>query len=189
MSNITKKICDFCLYNIRDEECSHKKMNAKQDCENFVFVIASNIPYKFIKELSNLDIFYECLGEAMELIFSSVLNSRFFLFTIDLNYKVITITDRLNGVVYDEVFFSEIIFGDDYVAFESSDFSIFLSIFKAFKNDDMICQLKFNGLDLDDDFIYLGRDVGLEKKRFGRTKRFRISYEKFPKIVFNEDEI
>ena len=120
----------------------------------------------------------------MELIFNSVLNSRFFIFTIDLNEKIITITDKLNDIIYDEVFFSEITLGDDYVSFESSDFKIFLSIFNTLKDDDMICQIKFNGLDVDEDYFYLGRNIGLEKKRFGRTKNFRISYERFPKTSF-----
>ena len=184
MYKMTNKVCNFCLYNLREEECSHKKMNAKQECENFIFVVASNIPYRIIEELSNLDMFYDCLGEAMELIFNSVLNSRFFIFTIDLNEKIITITDKLNDIIYDEVFFSEITLGDDYVSFESSDFKIFLSIFNALKDDDMICQIKFNGLDVDEDYFYLGRNIGLEKKRFGRTKNFRISYERFPKTSF-----
>lgn len=184
MYKMTNKVCNFCLYNLRGEECSNKKMNAKQECENFIFVVASNIPYRIIKELSNLDMFYDCLGEAMELIFNSVLNSRFFIFTIDLNEKIITITDKLNDIIYDEVFFSEITLGDDYVSFESSDFKIFLSIFNTLKDDDMICQIKFNGLDVDEDYFYLGRNIGLEKKRFGRTKNFRISYERFPKTSF-----
>ena len=48
----------------------------------------------------------------------------------------------------------------------------------------MICQIKFNGLDVDEDYFYLGRNIDLEKKRFGRTKNFRISYERFPKTSF-----
>lgn len=184
MKKIKDKVCNFCLYNLRDNKCTHKKINAKQECENFIFVIASNIPYKIIKDLSSLDdIFYECLGEAMELIFNSVLNSRFFIFTIDLREKTITITDKLNDIIYDEVFFSEITFGENYVSFESDNFDIFLSLFKTIDSDDMICQVKFNGLDFDDDRIYLGRGIGLEKKRFGKVKRFRISYESFPKNI------
>ena len=180
---MTNKICNFCLYNLREDECSHKKINTEQECENFVFVIASNIPYKFIKELSNM--FYDCLGEAMELIFNSILNSRFLLFTINLNNKTVTITDRLSDNIYDEISFSEIVFGENYVAFKVTNFNIFLSIFDVLKeNDDMICQLKFDGLDLDENYIYLGRDIGLDKKRFGRSKYFKISYEKFLKNNF-----
>ena len=181
MKKIKDKVCKFCLYNLHDE-CTHRKMNSEQECENFIFVIASNIPYKVIKQLSSLDnIFYECLGEAMELIFNSVLNSRFFIFTIDLKQKIIIITDKLNDIIYDEIFFSEITFGENYVSFESDNFDIFLSLFKTIDNDDMICQIKFNGLDFDEDYIYLGRNIGLERKRFGRVKRFRISYERFLK--------
>lgn len=181
MKKIKDKVCNFCLYNLRDKECSHRSFNDKLECENFIFIVASNIPYKIIKKLSNLDIFYECLGEAMELIFNSIFNSRFFIFTIDLEEKTIKIIDKLNDIIYDEVFFSEITFGEDYVSFESDNFDVFLSLFKVIDDEDMICQVKFNGLDFDDDYIYLGRGIGLEKKRFGRVKRFRISYEKFPK--------
>ena len=187
MNQMTNKVCDFCLYNLYEEECSYKKISTEQECENFIFVVSSNIPYKFIKELSNLDMFYNCLGEAMELIFNSVLNSRFLLFTIDLNNKKIIVADKLSDTIYDEISFSEITFGDNYVAFEASNFNIFLSIFKMLKeDDDMICQLKFDGLDLDEDYIYLGRDVGLEKKIFGRPKYFKISYEKFLKNNINK---
>ena len=182
-----KKVCDFCLYNLREDECSHKKMNSEQDCENFIFVLASNIPYRLIKELSDLDMFYDALGEAMELIFNSVLNSRFLIFTVDITNKLLTIADRLDNIVYDEVSFSEITLADDFISFEPANFDIFLSIFDSLNNDDdMICQLKFEGLDIANDYIYLGRDIGLEKKRFGRTGRFRISYEKFPKIFFDK---
>lgn len=174
------KACNLCLHNLQDD-CTHEEANL-QECEDFIFVIASNIPYEIINELSNLDMFYECIGEAMELIFNSVLQSRFFLFTIDLDEKTVVISDKMNDIVYDTVYFSEITLGDDYISFNSDDFAVFLSIFKSFKDDDMICQLKFNGLESGDEYLYLGRDVGLEKKRFGRTGRFRLSYERFPKI-------
>ena len=48
---------------------------------------------------------------------------------------------------------------------------------------DILCILEFKGLETDQEFLYLSRELGFEKMRFGRTGRFKISYEKFPKTV------
>ena len=182
------RVCDFCLYNTyEDGECSYKEFDAKHNCKNFIFVVASNVPYEVISALSDLDMFYECVREAMELVFNSVINSRFLLFMIDLNNYVITIVDKLHDIVYDQFYFSEVSFGSDYVAFKAEEFKIFSSILDVLDADDVICQLVFDGLELNEDYIYLGRDIGLEKKRFGRPGRFKISYEKFPKKYSEED--
>lgn len=179
-----REVCDFCMHNTIDGRCTERSMNENQECENFVFVFATNISYALLDSLSDLDVFYECLSDAIELVLSSVLGSRFFTIVIDLNDKMVTVIDKMNDMKYDYIFFENITLGDGYVSFEPTNFWLFSSMFDILKKDmDILCILEFKGLETDQEFLYLSRELGFEKKRFGRTGRFKISYEKFPKTV------
>lgn len=181
--NKEKEICDMCSQKDGAKKCKNEKRKNERGisvCENFSFLLPTDIPYEVIYNLLENENFYNDLSELVGLIFTILMKRRLFKVKIDIENKELCIKriNQYSHFEYDKFNFNSITIGDEFCVmdFNEIDKNILETIFQ---NEDSIFLLDIKDYKLKDGEFFLIKYCTYTYPMKSRIKAlFTKTYEK-----------
>ena len=178
--SMNDKVCEFCVYSQNKKKCKEKKLNQKGECESFVFVFASPLPYSVINELSQLDSFYDDISNLVGMVFSAAIEKTFLYVKCSFLERTIEIINVFEGKQsYGVIHVPYFIFGDGSLQFSVDKNS--LRMLKAIFEDTTRFVVEFTDIVDEEDTFYMGEGLVINDRLF-RNPNVLFYYKKEKKV-------